>query len=134
METLDKTEFYGGELVEALVEAGFKNTYVIQTGGGTATIYASRQEDGEKPNEIDEVILGGPGAYNWQEPRKSVFSTDEFYIGEDQFYSDEETEKSWDAHSTMVTAGASIADMVAIFIKVADEVNEKVRKNPNPNV
>lgn len=132
MDTLEAHEFYGGDLVEALKEAGFNNAYVMQTGGGTATIYASHSEDSET-DDVDEMILGGPGAYHWNDPNKSVFTTDEFYIGEEQYYTNSDTEKGWDPYSRSVTAGAAIADMVALFVEVSKHVNETVRNNPNPN-
>lgn len=133
MEPLEATEFYAGDLVDALKEAGFAGTYVLQTGGGTATIYASRLKEGETDGEIDEVVLGGPGSYHWNDPRKSVFTTDDFHIGEDQYYSDEETEKSWEPYTLTVPSGASIEQMVNLFVKASKEINETARKNPNPN-
>lgn len=132
MDTLEANEFYGGDLVEALKEAGFENSYVMQTGGGTATIYAFHSDDSNS-DEVDELIMGGPGSYHWNDPNKSVFTTDEFYIGEEQFYTNDEAEKDWEPYTLTVSAGASIADMVALFVKASEHVNEMVRKNPSPN-
>ena len=132
MTALEANEFYGGDLVAALKEAGFENAFVNQTGGGTATIYVSQSKE-RTAGKVDEIILGGPGSYQWGDPGKSVFTTDDFYIGEEQYYNcEEDVEKNWEPYTVSTPIGASIADMVNIFAKAAETVNDMVSKKPRP--
>lgn len=107
---LESSEFYGGELVSSLKAAGWTDSYVEQTGGGTATIYARKIE-------TEEYILGGPGSFNWNDPSKSVFTTDEFVVGEDQFDLAGE-EKDHDPFMLSVETDASPEAIVAVFEQV----------------
>lgn len=132
MEPLEDTEFHGGELVKALREAGFKTAYVEQSGGGTATIYARKTEEDTPTEDRDEYVLGGPGSFNWGKADESVFTTDEFAIGEEQYYADGVHDKDWDPEAEWAESGASIADMVAIFEKMYVRANEKVKEFPAP--
>lgn len=63
-----------GDLADALNEAGW-NAVIQQTGGGTATIYASR-------NGV--TVLAGPGSFNWKDPRGSEFYTGDLYVGQEE--------------------------------------------------
>ena len=132
MAKLEDNEFYGEELVKALKEAGFKTAFVEQTGGGTATIYARKTEEDTPYKERDEHVLGGPGSFDWENSGKSVFTSDEFAIGEEMYYADGETEKDWDPESEWTEAGTSIEEMVAIFEKMYVKANEKVKDHPAP--
>lgn len=75
---LEATEFYAEDLIAALSEAGLRNAIVYQSGGGTATF-----EIREEPQ--DEALLIGPGSYDWKNPAKSVFTTDELSYGADSY-------------------------------------------------
>lgn len=132
MAKLEDTEFYGEELVKALKEAGFKTAFVEQSGGGTATIYARKTEEDAPIEERDEYVLGGPGSFDWENSGASVFTTDEFAIGEEQYYADGEHEKDWDPEAEWTESGTSIDEMVAIFEKMYVQANEKVKAHPAP--
>lgn len=103
---LEPNQFYAEDLLTALTEAGF-TAEVEHTGGGTATIAARKV-----PN--DNRILGGPGWYCWPDARRSEFTTEEFFIGEDAYGNDDEL-KDHDPSSTMAPDGADIPTLVRIF-------------------
>lgn len=93
------TEFQARNLTDKLREAGF-DVVVQQTGGGTATIYATRG---------GVTVLGGPGQFNWNSPEDSLFDTGEFYVGLED---DEDGGKS-------VEDGASMEAVTALFTAAA---------------
>lgn len=94
-----ETEFKARELTDKLRPAGF-DVLVQQTGGGTATIYATRG---------GLTVVGGPGAFNWSDPEESVFDSSDFYVG---------TEDSEDGGKA-VEAGASMEAVAALFTAAA---------------
>lgn len=96
------TEFEARELTDKLRQAGF-DVLVQQTGGGTATIYATRG---------GVTVVGGPGRYNWTSPEDSLFDTGEFYVGIED---DEDGGKS-------VADGASMEAVAALFAAEAGAV------------
>lgn len=67
--------FDAGLLVDALKEHGL-DANIWQSGGGTATLTIKQD-----PSH-DEVLIG-PGSYHWEDPRKSLLTTDELYYGLD---------------------------------------------------
>lgn len=97
---LSRFEIQAGDVLDALRAAGFE-AEVEQTGGGTATIRAVK--DGT-------VLSGGPGYYDWAEPRNSIIHTGDFWVGP------EENEDEEDA-AVSVEAGCSAADITALFVK-----------------
>ena len=96
------TEFHARELTDKLRPAGF-DVLVQQTGGGTATIYATRG---------GLTVVGGPGAFNWSDPEESVFDSSDFYVG---------IEDSEDG-GRAVEAGASMEAVTALFTAAAGAV------------
>lgn len=112
---IEDTEFYAENLIKALEEAGFK-AYVEQTGGGTATLYANKVEG-------DNKILGGPGSYNWREPGKSVFTSDEFFVGEDAYDNDDQP-KDHDPESVASESGDDVPALVALFVSEYEKHNQ----------
>ena len=95
-------EIPAGEVLDALRAAGF-TAEVEQTGGGTATIRAIQG---------DVVLLGGPGYYDWAEPRDSILHTGDFWVGPDDNGQDPDA-------AVAVVAGCSAADIAAVFIQAA---------------
>lgn len=66
-----RDEIKAGDVVEILRKKGF-DAVVEQTGGSTATIRAIK--DGQ-------VLLGGPGLFDWAEPMDSVLNTGDLWVG-----------------------------------------------------
>ncbi|MCC3292891.1 hypothetical protein [Arthrobacter sp. zg-Y1110] len=54
------------------LEAKGIESFVYQTGGGTATIYVMMPS---------RVLIVGPGAYDYDEPGASTFDTGDLYVG-----------------------------------------------------
>lgn len=90
-----ETRFQASALTGLLRAAGFE-VLVQQTGGHTATIYATRG---------GITVIGGPGKYNWSNPDGSHFDTDDFYVG---------VEDNEDG-GKRVHPGASMVAIAAIF-------------------
>lgn len=111
---LEENQFFAGDLLDALKEAGF-TAMVEQTGGGTATLFANKSDG-------DNKILGGPGWYNWAEPRKSVFTTEEFFVGEDAYDNDDQP-KDHDPESVAAELGDGIPQMVSLFVSEYEKYN-----------
>lgn len=95
-----ETRFPASALTGLLNEAGF-GVLVQQTGGNTATIYATRG---------GITMIGGPGEYNWVSPAESVFDSGDFYVG---VVDNEDGGKR-------VYPGASMAAIALVFSSEAD--------------
>lgn len=68
-------EFTAGELLDKVLR-DLPFSYVIQTGGGTASMVFRK-------SPMDHPILAGPGSYHWNVPRLSMFNAGDFYYGPD---------------------------------------------------
>lgn len=114
MNSLHENEFYAKPLILELNRLGM-TAIVEQTGGGTATL--SVQNDASH-----ERILAGPGSYDWNNAGISVFTTEEFCIGEDAYDNNDEL-KDYDPESVPANVGDSI-EAIALIIKAEyDKLN-----------
>ncbi|MGK3708745.1 hypothetical protein [Arthrobacter sp. IK3] len=70
-ETDQDLEVTADELTGALAAKGI-DAFVHQTGGNTATIYATLPRN---------IIIVGPGVFNYENPGASVFTSQDLYVG-----------------------------------------------------
>ena len=105
--------FNAGELTDALKAEGLESE-IWHTGGGCATIYIRLDR---KCEEGDDYFMIGPGSYHWEDPRKSLFTTDELYYGEDGNI--HANPQDW-----TVKPGTSIPDAAKEIAQRFREVNE----------
>ena len=90
-------EIKAGAVVEILRRKGF-DAVVEQTGGSTATIRAVK--DGQ-------VLLGGPGLFDWAEPMDSVLYTGDLWVGVMD-----------DPDADAAKLGATAEEVAEMFVKV----------------
>lgn len=90
-------EIKAGAVVEILRKKGF-DAVVEQTGGSTATIRAVK--DGQ-------VLLGGPGSFDWAEPMDSVLYTGDLWVG---LMDDDDADQA--------EPGATAEQVAEMFVKV----------------
>lgn len=105
--TLESTEFYAKDLIDALAKEGI-TAVVFQSGGNTATITTLISQSDH------EAFLIGPGSYDWNVPSKSVFTTDELSYGEDQYDAEGEL-KDVDPESFYIVPETPIAEVAKII-------------------
>lgn len=114
-EQLNDTQFYGESLLPMLHARGFE-AYVEHTGGHCATFMVTKTGSNDR-------ILIGPGSFNWDEPGKSVFTTDELAIGADLYYVDD-TERDADPDEVR----AKRFDTMDAIAQITEDVWNSIQK------
>lgn len=98
---MSENEYFDASvLIEALKAEGL-DAHVWQSGGGTATFYV-------KQEPTHKEFLIGPGSYHWEQPGKSLFTTDELYAGVD--VDDDNYDAAFDGDGITIEPGTSIED------------------------
>lgn len=112
---LRTTEFYASELIDAIEALGVDAT-VYHSGGGCATFEIGN-------DDVNESVLAGPGSYNWDSPNESIFSTDEFFYGEDAYDCDGD-EKNRELDSFVVESETPIKEIAQNIVAYYNILND----------